>query len=234
MMLMPQIADASAAHAGSFPAQSETLSPAKVPLWLKLAMSAFVAVLVPVYWVHYGPANFLYFCDMALLLTLAGLWLEKPLLVSMPAVGILMPQVLWIADLLATLAGFKLVGLTDYMVDASLPLYLRALSLFHGWLPLLLVWGVWRLGYDRRALAGWTAVAWASMLVSYFFIPGPSPETSTIAANVNYVFGPSATAPQTWMPGWAWLMLLMSALPVVMFAPVHFLLVRFGKPAPSR
>lgn len=216
------------------PSASGRAGRALVPLWLKLALTAFVAVLVPVYWVHYGPANFLYFCDMALLLTLAGLWLEKPLLVSMPAVGILMPQALWLADLGATLAGYKLVGLTDYMVDASLPLYLRGLSLFHGWLPILLVWGVWRLGYDKRALAGWTAIAWASMLVSWFFIPGPSPETANIAANVNYVYGPSATAPQTWMPGWAWLMLLMAALPALMFAPVHFLLARFCKPAGRR
>ena len=30
-----------------------------IPLWLKLAYTAFMAVLVPVYWANYGPTNFL-------------------------------------------------------------------------------------------------------------------------------------------------------------------------------
>lgn len=201
-------------------------SSARIPLWLKLAVSAFVAVLVPVYWVHYGPGNFVYFCDLALLMTLAGLWLESALLVSMPAVGILAPQVLWLADFGCNLAGVHLTGMTDYMVDASKPLYLRGLSLFHGWLPILLVYAVARLGYDRRALAGWTVVAWAAMAVSYLFLPAPSPDAAGAVANVNYVYGMSDTAPQTWMPGWAWLTLLYIGLPVLMFWPTHLLLER--------
>ena len=32
----------------------------RVPLWLKLVYSAFLAVLVPVYLHYYGPTNFLY------------------------------------------------------------------------------------------------------------------------------------------------------------------------------
>lgn len=198
----------------------------RIPLWLKLAVSAFVAVLVPVYWTHYGPGNFVYFCDLALLMTLAGLWLESALLVSMPAVGILAPQMLWLVDLGANLAGFHLTGMTDYMVDASKPLYLRGLSLFHGWLPILLVYAVMRLGYDRRALVGWTLVAWVAMAVSYLFLPAPSADAAGAVANVNYVYGMSDTASQTWMPGWAWLTLLYIGLPVLMFAPTHVALKR--------
>ena len=76
-----------------------TITPSRprLPLWLKLTYTAFLAVLIPVYWVNYGPTNFLYFCDVALFLTLAGVWLEKPLLISLPAVGILIPQALWFA-----------------------------------------------------------------------------------------------------------------------------------------
>ena len=44
--------------------------------------------------------------------------------------------------------------MTDYMFAADHSLFLRGLSLFHGWLPFLLVYLVWKLGYDRRALAG--------------------------------------------------------------------------------
>ena len=34
-------------------------------MWVKVAYSAFVAVVVPCYWVTYSPWNFLYFCDIA-------------------------------------------------------------------------------------------------------------------------------------------------------------------------
>jgi hypothetical protein len=71
----------------------------RVPLWLKLAYTTFMALLVPVYWHYYGPTNFLYFCDVALLITLVGIWIESPFLVSMCAVGILALEALWVADL---------------------------------------------------------------------------------------------------------------------------------------
>ncbi len=44
--------------------------------------------------------------------------------------------------------------MTDYMFKHENSLFLRGLSLFHGWLPFLLVYLVWQLGYDRRALPG--------------------------------------------------------------------------------
>ena len=70
----------------------------KLPLSVKVAGLAFVAVLVPIYWHTYGPTNFLWFCDAALMLTVAGMWLESPLFISMCSVGILLPQCLWLAD----------------------------------------------------------------------------------------------------------------------------------------
>ena len=145
---------------------------ARIPLAVKVAFTAFMAVFVPVYWSKYGPTNFLYFCDLALFFTLAAVWLENRLLASMAAVGIILPQlILWCGDFVAHLVGIKFIGMTDYMFDAGHPLFLRSLSFFHGWLPFLLLFLVARLGYDRRALFGWTAVAWGAMLVSYFFLP---------------------------------------------------------------
>src|SRR6266571_6116529 len=55
----------------------------KIPLWIKLPYTAFLAVLIPFYWRTYGPVNFLWFCDVALLVTLPALWLESPFLSSM-------------------------------------------------------------------------------------------------------------------------------------------------------
>jgi len=64
----------------------------KIPWVAKVAMSAFLIALVPVYWHTYGPTNFLWFCDCALVLTVAGMWRENTLVISMCAVGILLPQ----------------------------------------------------------------------------------------------------------------------------------------------
>jgi len=124
----------------------------RVPLGLKLAYTAYMAVFIPVYWHYYGPTNFLYFCDVALILTLIAIWAENALLISMCAIGILVPQALWVTDLLANAAGLSLTGMADYMFDANRSLFLRLLSLFHGWLPFFLIYLVRRLGYDRRAL----------------------------------------------------------------------------------
>ncbi len=196
---------------------------------VKVLYTAFLCVLIPVYLRSYGHTNFLYFCDIALLLTLAGVWLDSPLLVSMPAVGILIPQVLWIVDFIAGLAGFHPLHIAEYMFDADKSLFLRGLSLFHGWLPLLLVWLVRRLGYDRRALVVWTLLAWALMLVCYFLMPAPGshPEDGNIPVNINYVFGMSDAKAQTWMAPGLYFSMLMVVLPVAIFWPTHWLLGRW-------
>jgi hypothetical protein len=212
----------------------EILRSHRVPLWLKLLCTAFVAVLVPYYWMAYGPTNFLYFCDVALLLTLAALWLENPLLASMPAVGILLPQCFWCVDFLCGLFGWHPLGLTAYMFNPGLTLFTRGLSFFHFWLPFLVVWLVRRLGYDRRALPAWTAAAWMLMLVGYFLMPAPPAPLATpnLPVNINYVYGFNDKAPQTWMPPLAFLGLMMVALPLIVFLPTHWVLKRaFGLPA---
>ena len=89
----------------------------RVPLWLKLVYTAFMAVLVPVYWHYYGPTNFLYFCDLALFITLVGISIEKSFLISMCAVGILAPQAVWFADFVSNIVGSSLIGITDYMFN---------------------------------------------------------------------------------------------------------------------
>ena len=111
----------------------------RVPSWVKVAYSVFVAVVVPYYWVTYTPWNFLYFCDIALLVTVVAMWIESPLLVSMQAVAITVPQLLWVVDLLCRLvAGVHVAGVTSYRLDPRSPLFLRGLSSYHGWLPFVL------------------------------------------------------------------------------------------------
>ena len=120
-----------------------------LPLYPKLIFTAFLCVLIPIYWRAYGPADFLWFCDVAAILTLIALWIESPLLASINAVAMTLPQTIWIVDFLT---GGRVVGVSAYMFDPGVPLYVRALSTFHLWLPFLILWMVARLGYDRRAL----------------------------------------------------------------------------------
>lgn len=198
----------------------------RLPLAVKLGYSAFMAVLVPVYWANYGPTNFLYFCDVALFLTLAAVWMESALLASMAAVGIVLPQIVWVVDFAAGLAGVNLLGMTAYMFDERRSLFLRGLSLFHGWLPFLLLFLVKRLGYDQRAFPTWWALAWALVLFCYVFMPGPRPNATT-PVNINYVHGMSDDAAQTWMPPLAWLATLMVGLPALLYFPTHLALKKW-------
>jgi hypothetical protein len=205
----------------------------RIPLWFKLIYTAFCAVLVPTYLLAYGPTNFLYFCDVSLLTALVAIWLESPLLASAPAVGILLPQALWAIDFLAAAAGFRLTGMTAYMFDAKLPLFTRGLSFFHFWLPFVLAWLVWRLGYDRRAFAVWTVAAWGLLSVCYFLMPAPPAANANVPVNINYVFGLSDAAAQSFMPGPLWFAILLIGLPIVIFYPTHRLLLRLVENKPA-
>jgi hypothetical protein len=198
----------------------------RIPLWVKIVYTAFVAVLVPFYWVNYGPTNFLYFCDVALLMAIPGLWLECPLLVSAPAVGITIPQTVWVVDFLCELVGVPLTGMTNYMFQERIPLFTRFLSLFHFWLPFFLLYAVYRLGYDRRAFVVWTGLALVLLFVCYFLMPAPPApaDEPNMPVNINYVFGMSDKQPQEWMPGWLWFGLLVPGLPILVFWPTHWLL----------
>jgi hypothetical protein len=206
----------------------------RLPLYIKLSYSAFMAVLVPVYWHDYGPTNFLYFCDTALFLTLFGVWRESALAVSMAAVGILLPQFLWCLDFGAQCAGLKLTGMTGYMFEPNRSLFLRGLSLFHGWLPFLLVFLVAKLGYDRRALKAWTGLALVLCLAAYFLLPpaGATLADPQLPRNINYVFGFDDAHPQHWMAPGLYLAAWVLALFTLAYLPTHWLLKKWA-PLPA-
>jgi hypothetical protein len=162
----------------------------RVPLWLKFAHTAFMIVLVPVYWYYYGPTNFLYFCDVSLFLILVGIWIDSPLLISMCAVGLIAPQTLWVVDFVLNFFGVSLVGMTDYMFKHENSPFLRGLSLFHGWLPFLLVYLVWQYGYDKRGFPAWTVLAWVLLLICFFFMPPPHPSPGLTPGEHQLRVGP--------------------------------------------
>jgi hypothetical protein len=168
----------------------------------------------------------LWFCDAALILTVAGMWLESSLLISMCAVGILLPQCLWLADFGANLLGFRFLGLTGYMFDPQLPLFTRGLSLFHGWLPLLLIWLLGRLGYDKQALSAWTSLAAGLVLACYFFTPpaGAHLANPNLPININYIYGFNDRQPQSWVNQDLDVILWLGVLWLVAFVPTHLAL----------
>ena len=186
------------------------------PLWLKIAYTIFVLVVIAVYWVKYGPGNFLWFSDIALFVTVPALWLESGLLASMMTLSILLLDVVWNVEFFGKLlTGRSLFGLSNYMFTATVPLAVRLLSLFHIWFPLLLLWMVYRLGYDERALLGQTMLAWVVLPVTYWV-------TDPIE-NINWVRGPRGE-PQKSMPGWLYLLVQMLALFLLIYLPTHLFL----------
>ena len=187
-----------------------------IPLWGKVVYTLFLCVLVPAYWVHWGPRNFLWFSDIALLTTGVALWLESAVLASMMTVAIALPELVWNVDFFGRLVtGRHPFGLSEYMFDARKPRLLRALSLFHVVLPVLLIWMVHRLGYDPRAWIFQTVVALIVLPVTY--------RLTDPADNVNWVYGPGAR-PQTWMTPRAYLAAVMVFFPLVVYLPTHLLL----------
>lgn len=196
------------------------------PRWLKLGYTAWFLVWVPAYWVDSGPANFLWLCDVANFVLLAALWLESSLLISSQAVSVLLIQFAWIIDFGTRLvAGFHPIGGTEYMFESWRPLFGRLLSLFHVFIPVLLIYALWRLGHDRRGWRLQCLICWLVLPLS-FWIGEPE-------ANLNWLWGPFGLE-QTWMPPVAFLAFCMVAYPLAIYLPTHGLITawlrRSGRP----
>ena len=196
-----------------------------IPLSLKITYTIFVCALVPIYWRQYGPANFLWFSDIALLVLVPALWRENPLLVSMMAVSVVFFEALWNTDFFFHLStGKPLIGLSAYMFDLKIPLFIRGLSCFHIVLPLLLLWTLHRLGYDQRAFVWQTVVALVVLPLSYL--------VSNPQENVNWVYG-FGQNPQRILPGALFVILLMLLFPLAVYLPTHLLFARIFRAAGS-
>jgi hypothetical protein len=196
------------------PTYREGLAPSRrIPLGLKVFHALMVGAIVPIYWREYGPENFLWFSDIALLLMLPALWLESSLLASMMAVGALFLEIAWVIDFFS---GARLLGLADYMFGAgNLPMYLRVLSGFHFFLPPIIIFALARLGYDRRAFWAQTALAVAVLPLSYCFADAEK-------NNINWTLGFGGV--QETFPPLVWVGVLMIGLPLLVYAPMDALL----------
>jgi hypothetical protein len=188
-----------------------------LPLWPKIAYAVFLAVIVPAYWVKNGLANFLWFSDIALIVTGVALWLESSLLASAMAVGVFLPELVWNVSYFGRLlTGAHVTSLADYMFDARKSRFMRGLSLLlHVVMPAALIWMLARLGYDSRGLLVQTALALVVLPVTY--------AVTDPAKNINWVFGLGHPPRSRFSPRMH-LLVLMLGFPLFVYLPTHLLL----------
>lgn len=197
----------------------------KIPDWIRRGALVWLIFWMAVYWRFWGPANFLHLCDVAVILSCIGLWSDNALLISSQAVGSLLVDAIWTVD-----AGWRfflgrpLTGGTEYLFDSRYPLWVRLLTLFHLVTPLLLLWAVQRVGYDRRGLALQSAIGAAAFAAARF----TSPEL-----NINFVFsGPFFH--RAWGPAPVHVSINALVMIAVAYLPTHLCLKHFfAPPAPN-
>ncbi|HTU40772.1 MAG TPA: hypothetical protein VMF10_03620 [Candidatus Aquilonibacter sp.] len=196
------------------------MPPMRIPLWLKLLWTVWVLVWAPLYWRQYGAQNFLFFCDLGNILIAAGLWLESSLIFSWQACGLLLFQTLFIIDLFgAAVSGRHLIGGTEYMFDPHIAPVVRLLSLFHVVTPPLLLWAIWRLGYDSRGWKLQTLTTWIVIPINYFWRP---------QYDVNWARG-LGFHEQHAVPGIVYVLTYLTVVPAAVYYPTHRLLAWWTK-----
>lgn len=188
-----------------------------IPLWLRIAYTAWMVLWVPSYAGHYGPQNFLWLCDIANFIVLLALWTGSRLLISSQLVAVLLIGFFWTVDAgIRLVTGSHLIGGTEYMFEAASPLYIRLLSLFHIFVPLLLLYAFLRIGYDRRGIRLQTVLTCAILPLTYFM--------TDPLLNINWVFGPFGKIQDTLDP-LLYLGIVMTAYPVLLYLPTHHLIL---------
>ena len=186
----------------------------------------WLLVYVPAYTSAYGAANFLFLCNIGVILTAIGLILDNRLLISSQAVAAPIIALVWISDAgWRLLTGDFLFGGTRYMWDEAYPLFTRLLSLYHVAWPLLLAWILHRIGYDRRGWGLQAAIAGLALVAGRWL--GPRAENINFAWQDPFLgiqFGP---APVHLLVCWL-------ALAGIGYGATHWLLLRTFRPAGGR
>lgn len=197
---------------------AETFHARKIPAWVRWAALLWFAIWLPTYWITWGGLNFLRLCDVTVILTCVGLWSSDSLLLSSQAVAAILVDIAWVLD-----AAWRLIlsrhffGGTEYLWDAHYPLWIRLLSLFHVVWPFLLLWAIYRVGYDRR---GWILqVAIAAVVI-------PASRVAGSALNLNYCFR-DPFFHRAWGPAPVHVAIVIAFMAVVVYWPTHLVLSRF-------
>ncbi len=193
----------------------------QIPVPLKAAFTVWILVWAPIYYVTYGPENYLWLCDVANFLILYALWSENRAIMSSQLVATLIVGIAWSLDLATALAvGFHPFGGTEYMLREEVALGIRLLSLFHLFLPIIAAYGCARLGYLTRGL--WIQVAITAPLLAVSRI------VSTAEDNINWVYGPFGATEHPFSAS-VYLLLLFLGYVLLLYLPAHGLAVAAGR-----
>lgn len=158
-----------------------------LPAWLRAAYVAFCVPWLIAYWTYFGWQFLLWFCCLAAVYALIGCVTQRALWFSLAAIAALGIQLVYTLDFIGLcVTGRSPTGATAYMLEASRPLALRALSLFHVWMPLFVLYALHRLGYERRALWLQTLVALCILPICYVAF---DPSVNTNDAHMPMVAG---------------------------------------------
>jgi hypothetical protein len=189
---------------------------APVPRAAAIGFTLWMAFWVPVILVTSGPQNFWWLCNLAQFLLLIALWTNSVLLISSQAGTVLVVGLVWTVDFVAALLlGGSPFGITRYMFNEELALIQRATSLYHVFLPVLVLWLSARLGYDRRGL-------WLQCVIGTLAIVG-SAVFGDAGRNLNYTEAPFGIE-QTWLSDWQFIPLLCIATALLVYVPGHWII----------
>jgi hypothetical protein len=194
--------------------------------FLRWGVLLWLVVWLPVNLHAWGWQNMLHLCDVGAVIACLGIYKQIPILFSSQAVASLLVGVLWSLDIgWRLVTGQHLFGGTEYMWDARYALWIRLLSTFHVWLPLVLLWVIRKLGYDSRALALQSTITAVLLIFSRFLSP---------ALNMNYAFW-DPLFHRVWGPAPLHLAVIFAGAVVLLYWPTHVLLGRmFASPAEAK
>jgi hypothetical protein len=178
---------------------------------LKASYTILALIILPVYWYQYGVTNFLWFSDIAFFVMVPALWFKNRLLASMMAIGVLPLESLWLTSFIT---GGDFLGMANYMFDPNLPLWLRGLSLFHFPMPAVIIYMIWRFGYDTRALYPQIVLSIIVILLTHLL--------TAEADNVNMIFPPQGLREYISQPLYFILMPMVLITGVII--PMHLIL----------
>jgi hypothetical protein len=188
----------------------------KILRWVALA---WVAAWTPIYWHEWGWQNFFHFCDAAVFLTCVGLWTRSALLISSQAVNVLVASGAWLFEVgWRLVAGRGLFGGADYLWDAHVALWIRLLTFFHVLVPIVLIYAITKIGYDRRGFALQCAIA-AVLLIAGRLMGAQE--------NMNFAFF-DPVFHRAFGPAPLHLIVILAGTIVLTYLPAHLLFVRFA------
>ncbi len=173
------------------------------------------------YWIDAGmPVHLLWLCDIALPLVGLSLIINNRVILSSQVLGTLVIQLLWLIDFIPSLIfKTKLFGWTSYMFNPDHPSILKFLSLFHVFLPFLMIAALLQYSYDKRGLILQSIITAVVYIFSFIF--------TTVEDNTNWVLGPFWKIQEMMNP--IVYLLVFYILTLILYLCSHFVLLKIFK-----